>query len=128
MRQLTRFLGITVTVMIMLIVNSNPVQARAWGWAKRLPINQYSPEDIVILRQSMTQALNQAADGEKREWSNPTTGSAGSITPLNTVDENMKMCRQTRFSSFSDEQENHAEFYLCRQADGEWAVEQPVAQ
>lgn len=112
----------------MLIANSDPVYARAWGWATRLPINQYSPEDIEILRQNMTQALDQAADDEKREWSNPATGRAGSITPLNTVKENNKLCRQTRFGSFTDEQENLSEFYLCRQADGEWAVEQPAAQ
>jgi len=115
-----------VTIIIVMLLNAGQAQARAWEWAKRLPLNQYSQQDIEILKQSMAEILGSLADGEPGEWSNPETGHGGTITPLTTVHQNDKLCRQTRFTASVEGQENKSDFFLCRQADGVWAVEQPV--
>ena len=112
----------------LVLMNTGPAHARAWEWAKRLPINQYSPEDIGILKARMDEILSSLKDGETGEWSNPETGHGGSITPLNSVEQNGKMCRKTQFKSESDAQGNVSEFFLCKQPDGSWAVEQAAAQ
>lgn len=128
MRLKTRYLTVVMVAMVFILVNPGLVQARAWEWAKRLPINQYSPEDIEILKQGMAEILNSRKDGESGEWSNPETGHGGSITPLTSVQQDDKLCRQTRFTSTSNESGNVSEFFLCRQPDGVWAVEQPLVQ
>ncbi len=123
-----RLITVAMAGLIVLLQHPNDAQARPWEWARRLPINQYTPEDIAILKQNMTEILNQGNDGEPVEWSNPETGHAGSITPLTTVHQSDKLCRQTRFTGFSNGTENVSEFFLCKQADGVWAVEQPLAR
>ena len=123
-----RFLTVAMAALMAAVLSSAQVQAQAWEWAKRLPINQYSPEDIKILKQSMAEILGTLEDGTSGEWGNPDTGHGGSITPLTTVHQNGKLCRQTKFIGVSDGQENVSEFFLCQQPDGVWAVEQPLVQ
>jgi len=111
------------------ILSSAQVQAQLWEWARRLPVNQYSPEDIKILKQSMAELLGTLEDGASGEWSNPETGRGGTITPLTTVHQNDKLCRKTKFTSRSDGQvEDISEYFLCRQPDGVWADEQPLVK
>jgi len=76
-----RFLTVVMAALMAAVLSSAQVQAQAWEWAKRLPINQYSPEDIKILKQSMVENLGTLEDGAPGEWSNPETGHGGSITP-----------------------------------------------
>lgn len=123
-----RFLTVVMAVSMAALLSTGQVQARAWEWAKRLPINQYSPEDIEILKDSMARILGSLEDGETGEWSNPETGRGGTITPLTSVQQNDKLCRQTKFTSHSGGQKNVSEYFLCRQANGVWAVEQPLVQ
>ena len=85
-------------------------QARPWGWAKRLPVNHYSAEDIEIVKQVMRDALAEGANGHVVEWSNPDSGHSGSISPLTDVEQDGKRCRQTRFTSFTQGQESVKEF------------------
>ncbi len=124
----SRFLTIALAFFALVLINPEPAQARAWEWAKRLPINQYSPEDIGIFKARMDEILSSLKDGETGKWSNPESGHGGSITPLNSVDENGKTCRKTQFKNASDTRENVSEFFLCKQPDGSWAVEQAAAQ
>jgi hypothetical protein len=128
MRFKTGFITTAMMVLMAALISSEQVQARAWDWATRLPINQYTPEDIAILKQRMGEILSTLKDGETGKWSNPQTGHGGSITPMTSVQQDNKPCRQTRFKSDINAQENVSEFFLCRQADGVWAVEQPLVQ
>lgn len=128
MRLKTRFISTTILAMMAALTSFGQVQARALDWATRLPINQYSAEDIVILRQRMDEILSTVKDGETGKWSSPQTGHGGSITPLTSVQQGNKPCRQTRFASVMDGKTNVTEYFLCRQADDAWAVEQPLVQ
>jgi surface antigen len=123
-----RLIKVALAALTVALILSGQVQARAWEWAKRLPINQYSPEDIAILKQGMAEILGSLENGETGQWSNPETGHGGSITPMTSVQQNSKTCRQTRFTSVMGGQENVSEFLLCQQENGGWAVEQPLAQ
>ncbi len=128
MRFKTRFITTAMVALMATLIHSGQVQARVLDWATRLPINQYTPEDIAILKQRMDEILSTVEDGETGKWNNPQTGHGGSITPLTRVQQDNKPCRQTRFMSDVNGQENVSEFFLCRQPDGVWAVEQPLVQ
>jgi hypothetical protein len=123
-----RNLNVMLAAMAVAFMLSGQAQARAWEWAKRLPVNQYSPEDISILKQSMAEILGSLGDGETGHWSNPESGHGGSITPMTSVQKDNKTCRKTRFTSVTGGMDNVSEFFLCRQENGVWAVEQPGAQ
>lgn len=101
------------------------VAARAWGWARRLPVNQYSDADIEILKQVMDDALENGANEQAFEWRNPETGHHGIIAPLTDTEQAGRRCRQTRFTSFTESEPAVTEFLLCQQPDGSWAVDQP---
>lgn len=127
-RQTVRYIAVFAAVLTTLTMPALEAQARAWSWAKRLPVNHYSPEDIEIVKQTMSETLEHGVDGQAGDWSNADTGHSGSITPLSTTEQDGKRCRHTRFSSFTQEGEHVSEFYLCKQPDGRWAVEQPGNQ
>ena len=124
--QSLRFIALLFSVAI--LVTAFESQARPWGWAKRLPVNHYTPEDIEIVKQVMRQALEEGDNGGVFEWSNPDSGHSGSVSPRTDTLQDGKRCRQTRFTSHTQGEQNVSEFFLCRQADGVWAVEQPANQ
>lgn len=99
------------------------VPARGWAWAKRLPISQYGPEDTAIFHAHVDQALGEAENGERVEWSNPDSGYSGAIIPLTTEQLDGMSCRQTRFESQADQASNVSEFLLCQQPDGSWSIQ-----
>lgn len=106
-----------------ILLHSNESQARGWKWVERLPVSQFSPEDTAIFHTHVDQALEEAQDGERVEWSNPDSGSSGAITPLTSERLNGKLCRQTRFENQVDQDQNITEFLLCQQPDGSWSIE-----
>jgi len=110
------------------MLQSGATLARGWGWAKRLPISQYTPEDTEIFHKHVATALDESEDGEALEWENPNTGVSGRITPLSSEKINGKSCRKTRFESQAGTAENVSEFMLCRQADGVWSVDGDTVQ
>lgn len=110
------------------LVTMPTAQAGAWSWAKRLPVNQYTPQDIEVMKSVLNEVLDSGADGVEAEWSNPETGHGGSITPLNSIDQDGRQCRQTRIRNLAKSTENISEYFLCKQPDGVWAAEEQLAQ
>ncbi len=119
---------VVIFASLLFMVAGHEVQARAWSWAQRLPVNHYSAEDIEIVRPVIREALESGANGQVVEWSNASSGRSGSITPLTDTEQDNRRCRQTRFTSFTQGEQSVSEFFLCRQPDGAWAVEQPQGQ
>ena len=119
---------VAVLASFLFMIAAHEAQARAWGWAKRLPVNHYSAEDIEIVRPVIREALENGTNGEAVEWRNADSGHSGSITPLSDTEQNNRRCRQTRFTSFTQGEQAVSEFFLCRQPDGVWAVEEPLNQ
>lgn len=105
------------------LMYSGDSQARGWEWAKRLPVSQFNAEDSAIFHAHVDQALGEAEDGERVEWSNPDSGSSGAITPMTTEQIKGMRCRETRFESQADQAKNVSEFLLCQQPDGSWSVQ-----
>lgn len=106
-----------------ILLHSTESQARGWEWVKRLSVSQFGLEDTAIFHAHVDQALEEAKDGERVEWSNPDSGSSGAITPLTSERLNGKLCRQTRFENQADQDQNVSEFLLCQQPDGTWSIE-----
>ena len=119
----TRLPVIVLAASLVCFLVPDTLEARAVSWAKRFPINQYTSEDIEIMKHEMSQVLEHGEDGKTRKWSNPETGHGGEITPLTSTTQDGKKCRLTRFRNYAEVNDNVMEYFLCRQDDGIWAAE-----
>ena len=72
------------------------------------------------MRGTMSEVLDNGADGAEDSWENPDSGASGAIQVLNTYEENGLQCRRARFSNSAGGFEGISYFNLCKVADGSW--------
>ena len=99
-----------------------PLYAANVWFAQDMPISQMTGADIEILSSAAEEALENAPDGETRQWENPETGAGGALTPLSTSEEDGMRCRRLEVANEAKGKTARTEFDYCRQADGSWKV------
>ena len=124
----SRLLVFALAISALFLLSPGALEARAVSWAQRFPINQYTPEDMEILKHAMVDVLEHGEDGVAAEWSNPDTGHGGAITPLNSTTRDGRPCRLARFRNYAETTDNVMEYFLCKQPDGIWAAEPEAGQ
>ena len=97
-----------------------PATLAQWLQFGNSAIAEMNDSDVELLQKSGRDALENARDGETREWSNPQTGVHGSITPLKTYQAYDTTCRLVRFENFAAENSGRSTISLCKSADGSW--------
>ncbi len=107
------------------LAGANPAQAISTSFLKDAPVAHFNREDIDMFTKAAKRALNEAADGELREWANPKTGSAGTIQPLETTQGADGKCRTVQFTSSYKTLSASSQTNLCQQPDGNWKVPAP---
>lgn len=101
---------------------SFPAVSGNWSWLDNSPIEAFTDSDWAMLKQTAREALDNGKDGETALWVNHDTGFSGSITPLNTFDNNGLPCRKTKFFNSADSMTGSSTFRLCKQDDGKWKI------
>jgi surface antigen len=86
---------------------------------------EMSPADLDALEEAARRALNEAADGEPVTWSNPETGSTGSVTPLHAEREDAGVCRDLEIVHTVSGKHGRARLTLCKLGYGDWKIVQP---
>ena len=71
--------------------------AQGYGWLDTSPVRFFTDGDWEVLRGTARNALDNAADGTTASWKNPETDATGSVTVLNTYEEDGRKCRRTKF-------------------------------
>jgi surface antigen len=105
------------------------VPATGWSssgllWMHNSPVRYFNDADWELARANLHAALDEAADGEKREWSNPDTGNHGSATPGPRTEADGMTCRDVQIRNFAKRLDGGGTFPFCRQADGTWKLQQ----
>jgi surface antigen len=93
-------------------------------WLHDSPVRYFNDADWEMARETVRAALNEAADGETREWSNEKTGHHGSATPKSTSDETGVTCRDLQIRNHANRMDGGGVFPFCRQPDGKWQLKQ----
>ena len=94
---MTRAAVIVTTAAILAVSTPPSASAQALGFMEYSPIAYYTDEDNRIADEAGLDALDNYADNAVRKWSNPKTGASGSITPLETFEnEAGHKCRRAR--------------------------------
>ena len=88
------------------------------------PIRYFNDDDLALFKQSLDDALEHQPDNEALDWRNEKTRSEGSVTPLNTTEQDGMRCRQVIISNTAKGLSRQSQFTFCRQDDGRWLFAQ----
>jgi len=106
---------------ISLLVLSMPVvMAQNISFLNRGPIAHMDDADKAILREAISDALNNRADGESVEWVNPETEHGGTITLVDTHEDYGTICRSVRTRSRAAGRSGGGNYRLCKAEDDTW--------
>jgi len=108
-----------------LVLASLDCQASNWQWLRNSSLGNLDESDWAAMSQALKDALDTAADGESRHWSNPASGRQGDVMILNTLDDSEIPCRQVRFSPDGDTGEIGRPLTFCKNAGKGWLVRTP---
>ena len=84
------------------------------------PVRYFNDDDMALFKQTLDSALENQPDNETLSWINEKTQSQGTVTPLNSEQQDGMRCRLTRMSNTAKGLTRQAELKLCRQEDGRW--------
>ena len=97
--------------------------AQALGFMEYSPMAYYTDADNRLADEAGLDALDNYADNAVRTWSNPETGASGSITPLETFEnESGHTCRKARAVDRTTSPPLQARFVftLCKDPEKGW--------
>ena len=98
--------------------------AGAWGWLGASAT--FSESDLALVRSTVGEAFREAEDGERRDWSNPETGSRGAVKPLLSFRHEGRECRRLALLNVSTRSGRGVSAHtLCRGDDGRLAYLPP---
>lgn len=101
-------------------------QAGSLGWMKGSTASYFTDRDWELVGETLTAALDAAADGETRQWSNDRSGAHGRMTPLSTEARGDATCRKLRVESTAKGSSSSHVYLFCRRGDGAWGIGQPA--
>ena len=117
-----RYLLITIIVACVAIADAG---AQNIGFMSRGPVAFLSDAERELLRETVRNALENAADGDEIEWENPESGHGGTITMLNTHEDYGTTCRTVRSRTRAAGRSGGGTYRLCRASDGTWQFAPP---
>jgi surface antigen len=77
-------------------------------------------EDRARFQAALTAALDDAADGETREWSNADTRAGGKLTLVRTLGGSADRCREVRIANKAGGRAETNNIIFCRGDGGKW--------
>jgi surface antigen len=99
-----------------------PVVAGNLSYLNDTPYTHFTKEDHKIFNAALSDALEKAADGEARTWSNPASNASGELKPLKSFDRKGTRCRTLFLANKAKGRSASAEYNFCRQASGKWTL------
>jgi surface antigen len=76
-----------------------PILMGNLDFLKDAPGAYFSKADMALFRKTAETALNEAKDGETRQWANADTGSSGDVTVVRTLPASDTQCRELRVTN-----------------------------
>ncbi len=111
-----------LAMLVLSAISANSLAAGLY-FLSRTPMARFSPADNDIFRAAAIDALDNAADNERRTWGNPETGARGVITPLASVDDPVSgFCREVRVSNEAGGTRRSGVYRACRATNGTWRL------
>ncbi len=110
------------TLILALLLASLDCQASNWQWLHNSSLGDLDEADWAAMSRALEDALDTAADGESRHWSNPKSGRQGDFVILKTLENSKIPCRQVRFSPDENAGGDGRPLTFCKEASKGWLV------
>ena len=116
----------TLNLMIAIVALSQSFAALAFNTFSvgDMPIRYMSDEDKRIFEAALIEVLERSSDGESTHWQNAKTSAHGDLTPRASFERAGARCRDLEVANSAKGRDNRLVVTLCKQADGEWKVDQ----
>jgi surface antigen len=90
---------------------------------KDSPLQQFTPQDMQMFKQTLYDVLDKGADGEAKTWSNPATEATGEIKAVKTFDRSGTPCRSLAISNSAKGLSASGRYNFCKPAaKGKWGL------
>ena len=110
-----QFIVLTITILLSLTATAQNI-----GFLSKGPIAYLDDDDKAMLNETLNQALENGADGEKVTWNNPKSGNHGRIEILDTHEDYDTTCRTIRTHTTAGGREGGGIYRLCLADDKTW--------
>ena len=120
-----RFHGLHGVFLLTLFLVAPSAVGASLGWMQGQAAQFFTDADWKLLDETLTAALDGAADGESRDWRNDRSRASGRITPLASHTRDDVTCRRVRIESSAAGVRNSYRYLFCRRADGPWGIGMP---
>jgi surface antigen len=118
------------TIAVIFLASAALGPATAWAFntsfLRDAPLAYFTDKDWSLFKDTLDRALNGGGDGATSRWDNPSSGSSGEVTPLDTRQVDGMTCRNTRIVTSAQGLTARGEYQLCKAADGEWTLGGPT--
>lgn len=124
MKRTGRMIGLEIAILGAVLVGSEGYALDLFSMGD-LPIHHMTVEDREILKAAVVDVLDHATDGKTGNWENPKTGARGELTARASFEKQGRPCRELEVANSARGRNNRVVFTFCRQADGDWKIENP---
>jgi surface antigen len=100
---------------------SNPVYSYEFNFLNDSPAAYFTEQDWTLYRNAAKNALNNAKDGSKVTWTNPSSGNGGYALPLKTYRQDGVTCRKLTMYSYAKQRKDSATYDVCKYSTG-WKI------
>jgi hypothetical protein len=103
------------------MVITSPLYAFNLSFLDDSPSYYFTQSDWVISQKTAMNALNNAGDNVKVNWSNPQTGAHGYFMPFNTTIQQGRKCRKLKIFSEAHKVTGLSTYQFCN-INGQWKI------
>lgn len=115
-------------ILIVLAAMATPAYALNMSVFKDAPVTRLSAEELKTFGATVLNTLETGADGVTVEWKAPKTPFTSKITPVSTVTEGTRKCRDTTIESEAKDRFQRGTYSFCKSGTGSWQLRSPGAK
>lgn len=115
-------------ILIVLAAMSTPAYAMNMNVFKDAPMTRLSSEELKTFASTIQNTLETGADGVTVEWKAPKTPFTSKITPVSTVTEGKRKCRDTTIESEAKDRFQRGTYSFCKAGSGPWQLRSPSSK
>lgn len=112
-------------ILIVLAAMATPAFALNMNVFKDAPLTRLSEGELKTYAATIQNTLETGADGATVEWKAPKTQFISKITPVSTVTEGKRKCRDVTIEAEAKDRFQRGTYSFCKASSGQWQLRSP---
>jgi surface antigen len=107
-----------------LLATGSPAHAGNLEFLNKSPVSYFNDEDMRLLKETVTQVLDDKNAFIKKAWSNPATGNSGTVEGRGAFKTAAGVsCKRVRVTNHTKAVDGQGTYNVCQDADKGWAID-----